>query len=532
MHPISTSIRMAAAAFATATATACGLSACGGPPHTATQLSAVSARQACDALQGKTLGGATVDTAVLVDATAASPAYCKVSAAIAPALKLELAIPERWNGKLVYAGGGGFDGSIQNFIWSGPGVLAAGYAIVQGNGGHAGSSLLDASFALDPSQAALFGSGSVPATTAAAKAMLHAAFGTDPQRAYFEGCSNGGREGLMAAQRNPTLFDGIIARAPAYNWTGLMGHFNRNAKAITAPGAGFSGAKLTLLAKAVRDACDANDGVADGIVSNLSACHFDPDSLRCPAGADTGDSCLSDAQLAVVQAWTTPASFGHGAYTSPGWALSGNEDDPAGPTAAGAWPSWLTGSAGNGSDGLQTLFQDGIVKYYLARDPNANSLAYDWDANQDTLLAMATLNDATDADLRPFMHHGGKLILWHGTSDAALTQRATTAYYENMKASMGGQSTVDGFVRYYQAPGVEHCFGGPGADAVNLVEVLDKWVDQGTAPGQPMAAKLNPDGSTALSRPLCPYPQYPRYTGPANDSNAGKLGSNYTCTAP
>lgn len=526
MHPISPATRMGAGTLVAAAA--CALSACGASNPAAP----VSASQACEALKGKTLGGATVATATMVDATAASPAHCKINAAIAPALQLELAIPDRWNGKLVYAGGGGFDGQIQNFMWSGPGVLAAGYAIVQSNGGHAGSSLVDASFALDAAQAALFGSGSVPATTAAAKAMLHAAFGSDPQRAYFEGCSNGGREGLMAAQRNPTLFDGVIARAPVYNWTGVMGHFNRNAKAIAAPGSGFTGAKLMLLAKAVRDACDAGDGIADGIVSNLSACHVDPNSLRCPAGADTGDNCLSDAQLAVVQSWTAPASFGHGAYTSPGWALSGNEDAPAGPGGAGGWSTWFTGSTGNGSDGLQTAFQDGIVKYYLARDPNANSLTYDWDSNQATLQAMATLNDATNADLRPFMNHGGKLILWHGGSDPALPQRATTAYYENMKATMGGQSTLEGFVRYYQAPGVGHCFGGPGADAVNLVEVLDKWVDQGTPPGQPTATRINSDGGTVLSRPLCQYPQYPRYTGPANDSNAATMASNYTCTTP
>jgi len=327
------------------------------------------------------MGGATVAAAAMVDATAASPAYCKINATVAPSLHLELAVPDNWNGKLLYAGGGGFDGLIQGAIWSGPGVLAGGYAIVQSNGGHVGSSALDASFASDPDLASLFGSGSVPATTAAAKEMLHAAFGKDPERSYFEGCSNGGREALMAAQRNPALFDGIIARAPAYNWTGLMGHFHRNAKAITVPGAGFTSAKISLLARGVRDACDGKDGIVDGIVSNLSACNFDPNVLRCPAGADTGDTCLSDTQLAVVHSWTTSASFGNGAYTSPGWALSGNEDDPSGPGGAGGWPTWLTGSTGNGSDGLQALFQDGIVKYYLAKDPTANSLAYDWDSN-------------------------------------------------------------------------------------------------------------------------------------------------------
>ncbi len=532
MYPITTHPRAAAALAAFA---ALGLAACGGSDHSAPQSAAaaqttVSAQQACETLKGKTIGGASVDTATMVDATAASPTYCKVNATVAPSLVLELDLPNNWNGKLLYSGGGGYDGVISGLMFS-PGVLAAGYAVVQSNGGHIGSSAFDASFALDPNLAYLFGPGSVPTVTAVAKEMLQATFGKNPERSYFEGCSNGGREALMAAQREPSLFDGIIARAPAYDWPGFTGAFNRNAKAISAPGAAFTTAKVALLAKAVRDACDAKDGIVDGLVSNQSTCNFDPGVLRCPAGADTGDTCLSDAQLGVVNTWTTPVSFGNGAYKYQGWALSGNEDEQAG-LLGGAWNTWLTGSTGNGSDSVQFLLQDATVKYYLARDAKANSLAYDWDSNQQGLFTLAALNSATNADLRPFMNNGGKLILWHGTNDMALSHRATTAYYESVKAAVGGQSTLDKFVRYYQAPGVDHCAGGPGADSVNLVVALDKWVTQGTDPGQPTASKIGADGSAAFTRPLCQYPQYPRYTGPANDVNAAKLASNYTCTTP
>lgn len=335
----------------------------------------------------------------------------------------------------------------------------------------------------------------------------------------------------MAAQREPSLFDGIIARAPAYDWPGFTGAFNRNAKAIAAPGAAFTSAKVALLAKAVRDACDAKDGIVDGLVSNQSACNVDPSVLRCPAGADTGDTCLSDAQLAVVNTWTTPVSFGNGAYKYQGWALSGNEDD-LGKGFGGGWNSWLTGSTGNGGDSVQFLLQDTTVKYYLARDAKASSLAYNWDSNQQGLFTLAALNSATNADLRPFMNNGGKLMLWHGTNDMALSHRATTAYYESVKTAVGGQSQLDKFVRYYQAPGVNHCAGGPGADSVNLVTALDKWVTQGNDPGQPTASKIKADGSAAFTRPLCQYPQYPRYIGPANDVNAAKLAANYICTTP
>ena len=505
-----------------------GIAGCGGGRDESNpQESALSLQQSCERLHGKTVGAATITEATMIDAKDNLPAHCKVSAAISPSLSIELLLPGNWNGKMVYSGGGGYDGSITSlqYFYSGPGILRAGYAIAQSNGGHDGSPL-DASFASNPYLAYLFGSGSVPTAATTAKEMLQVAFGKAPERSYFEGCSNGGREGLMAAQRNPDLFDGIIARAPAYNWTGTMGAFNRTAKALAAPGGAFSEAKIALLAKGMREACDANDGIVDGVVSNRSSCNFDRSALRCPSGADAGDSCLSDAQLAVVSSWTTIANFGNGAYASPGWPLSGNEDDPQ------AWAIWVSGATGNGSTGLQYFFQDTTVKNYLARDANANSLTYDFDSNQGALLGLASLNDATNTDLRPFMNAGAKLILWHGTNDSALSNRATTIYYEGLKTAMGGQATLDKFVRYYQAPGVNHCFGGPGADSVDLVTVLDNWVTQGSEPGQPIASKRNTDGSTAFTRPLCQYPQYPRYIGPANDANAAKLAANYRCMAP
>ncbi len=402
--------------------------------------------------------------------------------------------------------------------------MKQGYATVNSDSGHAGN-VLSADFALDdPHAAALFGHQSVPTVMSSARQMLQTAYGKAPERSYFEGCSNGGREALMAAQRNPDLFDGIIARAPAYNWVGFMGAFNRNAKALAAPGGMLGAPKINLLAKAVRDACDAQDGIADGVVSNPRSCSFDPAVLRCAGGTDGGDACLSDAQLAAVQSWTSPAVWANGAYSNAGWALSGNEDDP------GAWGAWLTGN-GNLNVALQFLFQDTTVKNYLARDRSQNSLTYTWDSNVAALANLSNLNDATNTDLRPLKNSNAKLILWHGTNDAALSFKATDAYYEGMVAAVGGQASADEFVRYYRAPGVNHCAGGPGADQTDLLTALDTWVTKGSAPGTLTATKEN-NGATAFSRPLCRYPQYPRYTGPANDAAAAAQASNYTCTAP
>lgn len=484
-----------------------------------------TAEQACAALSGKTVAGATVASAATVAASGVAPLYCKVTATIAPQLNLEMRLPQQWNGKLYYGGGGGYNGSIPTLQGGNLTALQAGYATVNSDSGHAGN-VLSADFALNDTQAAnLFGSLSVPTVMSSAREMLQSAYGKLPERAYFEGCSNGGREALMAAQRNPNLFDGIIARAPAYNWVGFMGQFNRTAKALAAPGGQFNAAKLGLLAQSVRQACDANDGLADGIVSHPQACSFDPAVLRCAGGADTGDTCLSDAQLATVASWTSPASWAGGTYTNAGWALTGNEDD------AGAWPAWVTGG-GTVQAALQYLFQDTTVKNYLARDRGQDSLAYTWDGNLNGLYALSALNDATNTDLRPFKASNAKLILWHGGNDSALSYKATTAYYQGAVAAVGGQAAADDFMRYYIAPGVNHCAGGPGADQADLLAALDAWVVGGTAPGT-LTATRQASGSTAgFTRPLCRHPQYARYTGPANDAAAAALASNYTCTTP
>lgn len=489
-----------------------------------------TAQQVCDVLKGKTLGGATVGSASVIAGKESVPTYCKVVAKIDPSLNFELWFPNSWNGKLYYGGGGGYNGSIPDLSGLNLGALVKGYATVNSDSGHQASAV-DASFALNDSYAAqLFGSLSIPTVMSSALDMVKAAYGESPKKSYFEGCSNGGREALMTAQRYPNLFDGIIARAPAYNWVGFMGAFNRTASTLAASGGQFTPAKLGLLAKSVRDACDAKDGIVDGIVSNPGSCttqDFNPASLRCTGGGDAGDTCLSDAQLAVVNSWTTPAVFnGSAKYRNAGWQLSGNEDDP------GAWPAWVTGN-GNVKNALQFLFQDTTVKNYLARDPAANSLTYTpFDQNQSALFTLETLNSANNTDLRPFKNRGGKLILWHGMNDAALSYKSTAEYYQGLQTQFGGQSVVAEFTKFYLAPGVNHCAGGPGADTTDLLAALDAWVDKSTSPATLTATRLAANGEAEFTRPLCQSTQYPRYTGPANDVKAAKLASSYTCTTP
>ena len=516
---------VAAGLWTTAIAVATAmLAACGGSNDNTPPQQQVTAQQACDALNGKTIAGATL-TAAAVAASGAVPTYCKVSGNIAPSLNFEMRLPQTWNGKLHYGGGGGYNGVIPGLNLA---ALNMGYANVSSDSGHQGGNVFSADFALNDTNAAqLFGSLSTPTVMSSANELIKTAYGAAPSRAYFEGCSNGGREALMNVQRYPNLFDGVIARAPAYNWVGLLGQFNRTAKAVAATGSSFTLAKTQLLAKAVRDACDGLDGIVDGVVANQAACTpavFNPASLRCAGGADTGNTCLSDAQLAVVTSWTTDAAFaGSPAFRNAAWSLSGNEDD------AGAWPAWVTGN-GTGTNAYQFRFQDTTVKNYLARDAAANSLTYTpFDQNQNALYALSALNDATRTDIRPFQNSGGKLLLWHGGNDSALSSNATIEYYNNVK-TMIGAANADSFVRLYIAPGVNHCAGGPGADSADLLSALDAWVDKGTAPATLVADKKDAAGATLFSRPLCVYPKYPRYTGAANDANAAKLASSYTCS--
>ena len=485
----------------------------------------ITVQKACSTLSGKSIGGAAL-TAVVVEAEKGTPSYCKVNGTLAPSLNFEIRLPDNWNGKLYYGGGGGYGGSIPPL--SVP-PLKQGYAEVGSDTGHQDDGM-SAAFALNDTFAAQeFGSFAVPTVMSTALTVVTAAYGVPPARSYFEGCSNGGREALMAVQRNPTLFDGVIARAPAYNWVGFMGAFNRTAKALAAPGGAFSPAKTALLAKHVREACDGLDGIVDGIVANPAACTaelLNLRALRCAGGADAGDTCLSDAQLAVVNSWMNDAIFaGSHTYRSRGYNLTGNEDDPMG------FGIWVSGN-GDVAKAGQYLFQDTTVKYCLTRDPHADSLKYSpWDQHQVALYSLAALYDATQTDIRPFIMAGGKLIVWHGGSDAALSVNSTIEYVTKMEKTVGAENAARS-TRFYVAPGVDHCENGVGPDRTDLLTALDDWVIKGIAPATLTAQKMDATGAVTRSLPLCQYPQYPRYIGPANSAEDAKLASSYVCTSP
>ena len=465
------------------------------------------------------------------------PAFCRVVADAAPSpdsdIKIEVWLPAQgWNGKLQGQGNGGFAGEIDYQLM---GIaIRQGYATSGTDTGHAGRAT-DASWALNhPDKVTDFAYRGIHQMTQTAKAAVKAFYGNNPQHSYFAGCSNGGRQALMEAQRFPDDYDGILAGAPANFWTHLLSSALWDAQVTTVdPASYIPTSKLPAIAHAVNDACDAHDGVSDGILNDPRQCHFDPAVLQCNA-ADS-DKCLTAPQVTALKKLYQGAHDSHGRKIFPGF-LPGGEEGP------GGWGLWITGTA----PGQSLLFFFG-TGYFSNMVYNKT----DWDykaASLDQAVAAAdnktarTMN-ATDANLKPFQSHGGKLILYHGWNDAAISALNSIDYYTSVGNAMGQQTSAS-FVRLYMVPGMQHCGGGPGTDSFgqagapasndpqqSVALALEQWVEKGIAPSAIIATKYatdDPAKGAKMTRPLCPYPQAAKYKGTGEPKSA----ANFVCTPP
>ncbi|MES2609416.1 MAG: tannase/feruloyl esterase family alpha/beta hydrolase [Pseudomonadota bacterium] len=498
------------------------LAGCGGGNGSGPQ---ASLAERCPSLKGKTVadGSVLIDDARLAAEAAPQPEYCVVTASFkGSTLRLEARLPTAgWNGKLAFLGGGGFDGmmpsaSAAQFSES---IFTERYATLGTNGGYdypppVGLDYFKGEFALDPAKLLDFTQQSEHRALQPGKEVLAQFFGASPTRSYFEGCSMGGHDALMQAQRFPQDFDGIVARAPAGNVMGLFMQFNRISRLVRDPAGALNPAKQTLLAHAVLAQCDGLDGLSDGILSKPAACQFDARQLRCSGGADSGDGCLSDAQIATVQAVTSPIATANGAWSHPGYSFGG-EDSPKG------WGEYIWPQAQRGGASTQGLFSDGFIRSFIARDAAFDTATWNpdqWLARMDTIGALFS---ATDPNLAPLHARGAKLILWNGTLDTSVSARDTARYYDQVVSTLGAKK-ADETVELFLAPGVGHCFGGPGPDKVDLLKAMSTWVEQGTpASAQKLVLrKVEASGATAMARPMCRYPAHPRYkgTGDANDA--------------
>jgi hypothetical protein len=467
------------------------------------------------------------------------PAFCRVTAEATPSadssIKIEVWMPAKtqdssgWNGRFHGQGNGGFAGSIS---YRALGLaVKQGYAVTETDTGHSGEAT-DASWALrHPEKIVDFGYRAIHEMTRVSKAAIKAYYGKGPQHSYFAGCSNGGRQALMEAQRFPEDYDGILAGAPANFWTHLLTSALFDAKALTAdPGDYIPSSKLPAIARAVNAACDAQDGVIDGILNDPRKCHFDPAVLLC--AASDSDSCLTARQVATLTKLYAGARDSRGREIFPGF-MRGAEDVP------GSWNVWITGAAPGRS--LLFAFGNGFFTNMVYGKADWNYR----DADLDQALAMADTNtardlNATDLNLTAFKAHGGKLILYHGWDDPAISALNTTNYYDSVVGRMGTRDT-EAFLRLYMVPGMLHCGGGPGTDSFgqsggpelkdaqhNVQLSLEQWVEKGSAPAEIVATKFQGAGTSAsvrMTRPLCPYPQEAKYKG--GDSNDA---SSFVCS--
>jgi len=446
-----------------------------------------AADDACAALATAVVPGATITSAAAVAATGDLPAHCRVQGTIPQAIRFELRLPlDGWNGKFYMAGCGGFCGSLDA---DRPGIVNAlnhglrrGYAAATSDSGHAGANVTDGRWALDnPGAEVDWGWRSVTETTRVSRDLVRSFYRRPAQRSYFAGCSTGGRMGLMAAQRFPQDFDGIIAGAPALDYTGLVAtQMAWIVQANTAADGSeiLDRAKVPLVAKSVLEACDGIDGQRDGLIDDPRRCDWKPAQLRCKGS--TPADCLTAKEIGVLDHWYMPVTGGDGRIQYPGGVPKGSEP---------YWPVWLSGMPGSTAPALAERFGTDFLRY-MAFVPDAGAgfdvRKYDFDRDPPRLATMARIYDATNPDLTAFRERGGKLLLFHGWADPLVTPQRTLDYYAAVRATMGGAESTARFARLFMLPGVDHCGlqPGPGAQAIEFdpLPALEAWVERDEAP--------------------------------------------------
>jgi len=442
-------------------------------------------------------------------------------------VNFELTLPAEGNGRFLFVGNAGLAGGL-GFPEVYPdfedlaSLTAAGFAIAFTDTGHQGS-FLDGSWALDDQAKQddyLF--RGVHVTAVAGKTITNRYYGRR-SRAYFAGCSDGGREALVEAQRFPADFDGIVAGDPAIG--PAIAGFNWNQEHLTAEAGGYLPAdKLALVDTAVLNSCDAADGVADGLIQDPRKCKFDPASLLCSSGVSS--NCLTLGQVASVQAVYGGATRTDGRIVYSGFTKSDSAAD-------GSWGTWITGLVPPDAPGTpepwsdlelapwQFIFQDQVLKFFVFGDPGYNSLSFDIDSNDLAKLHMVWNRgggEGANPDLSAFEDRGGKLIIYHGWSDPAVTPLETVRYYQAASQQQGGLDPAGQFARLFMAPGMQHCIGtGPGPNVFDPLTPLIDWVEKNVEPKRIVAAHFQDnDPSTGVvtrTMPLCPYPEIARFKG-------------------
>jgi Tannase and feruloyl esterase len=487
---------------------------------------ALAASTSCESLSSLRLPNATITGVQTVAAgaftppTAAGggegfkslPAFCRVAATLKPStdsdIKVEVWLPASgWNGKFQAVGNGGWAGTISYPAMSR--AVEHGYATSSTDTGHAGAS---ASFALGHLEKLVdYAYRSEHEMIVKAKAVITAFYGSAPTRSYWNGCSTGGRQALVEAQRFPDDFDGIIAGAAANPKTHLDAWRIWMAQAMFKDQASvIPVGKFAMIHRAVLDACDAVDGLKDGLIDDPTRCRFDPHVLECREG--DAPTCLTAAQVAAARVVMSPAKNRKtGAEIFPGFE----------PGTELGWARMLSGP-----DPYATAVDQ--FKYIVFGQPDWNWRTFDLERD---VAAADKKGEGTlssiDPDLSAFTRHGGKLLMYHGWSDQDIAPRASINFYTAALASTHAPSSNAEWVRLFMVPGMGHCGGGEGPNTFDMMAPLESWVERGSVPDRIVASRINA-GKTERTRPLCAYPQVARYSGAGSIDAA----ASFVCTAP
>src|SRR5215510_8766391 len=497
--------------FAGGVLTACALATLAALTVTPAAANADNPQMSCAQVTTIKLPDVKITSVVPVPAAttgAVRAAHCKVNGVIGTEIKFTLLLPDTWNQKFMMGGGGGFVGSIDNQAMA---SVNQGFATVGTDTGHTGT-VVDASWALNNVERRVnYGHVAVHRTAEVSKAIVRSYYGEDAKRSYFSGCSNGGRQGMMEAQRYPDDFDGIVAGAAAMDFTGIAAQFMKDLQTLYPDPKNTATPMLSpdtmkAVGAKILEQCDAADGVKDGVMDDPRTCKIDIAALP-----------LTDVQKAALKKVYAPTTNKDGEIFS-GQPFGGE-------TEIGGWPSWISG----GSPQIAMLKQPSLrfgfgtefYKYLVFNDPSWDYTKYDLSTwKKDTALTATYLN-ATDPNLDGFKSRGRKLIMWHGWADAGLSALATVKYYEQVEAR---DAKARDYARLFMMPGVLHCAGGAGPDNVDWASAIVDWVENGKAPDKIIASKMS-QGAATRTRPLCPYPQHAVFSGSGSTDEA----ANFAC---
>jgi pimeloyl-ACP methyl ester carboxylesterase len=500
--------------------------------------------EACAALTAEKLALVATITATYDAGSGGQPGHCIVRGSAAPRTgadgksyetRFELRLPTTWSGRFLYQGGGGNDGVVAPAVGRNTGsfpdtALQRGFAVVTTDAGHQGPT---PEFGLDPDARIDHAYAAHERTATIALSIIARYYGRPPDRKYFVGCSGGGRQGMMFAQRYPAYFDGIAICAPAMSVSSgatiAAAWDTKTYLSIAPPNAeghrilsqAFSDVDLSLVSRGIASACDAADGAADGMVLRPEACRFDPKRLQCAGAKDAG--CLTSAQVtALERTFAGPRdSSGRALYVGQAW-------DPG--IRAPGWRQWKLGSSPTSTpNAANTTLMAGALahEFFTPPDPAFAITGFDFDRDPRRMQAFSSVFDTyRDATLTEFRKRGGKLLIFHGTADPIFSALESIDYYQRLTRNNGGPETTSTWARLFLVPGMNHCAGGPATDSFDGLAAIVDWVEKGAAPSR-IEASARPGTMyfPGRTRPLCAYPSFARYRGTGNLEES----ANFVC---